>query len=73
MSMTMTWMNPVVTFKGPAGEVTLNLTEALKATMFERSVTRNYTVKDFTVGRVLTVNWGATPAAGLAPESYRVE
>jgi hypothetical protein len=43
----MTWKAPVLALSGPVGEVELDLSRALRATMFDRAVTRSYTVSEF--------------------------
>lgn len=54
----MNWKNPVVTFKGTAGEVSLDLSQALQATVYQRPETRCRIVSDFTVQGVYPFDGG---------------
>ncbi len=49
MTMKMTWKMPMVSITGPKGEFNLDLTKALRVTMFNRPETRPYTVSKFVV------------------------
>jgi len=45
----MTWTSPCLCFSGAKEEICLDLTRALRATMFNRPETRSYAVTDFVV------------------------